>query len=209
MTAFQEHWVRIAERFGLRVQIPFQVDLASERLTVPVLLEEFGAQRGMLLVTSYQDIAAVTEQLVSAGFGYSCLDDSPGTDLDPKSSTCSAIGVGPAVAKRRVGTPPNKPLQRPNAGAVRSEVGRCRDGAGCARTSSRPCYGRGDRLAFAAERQIVIRTSQNGCRRDVAMNCTAPPGERTAGGAVSPGSLQLRSWRLFLLGMPLMSGIRS
>jgi hypothetical protein len=36
----------------------------------------------MLLVTSYQDIAAVTEQLVSAGFGYSCLDDLPGTVPD-------------------------------------------------------------------------------------------------------------------------------
>ena len=56
--------------------------LASGRLTVPVLLEEFGAPRGMLLVTSYEDIAAVTDQLVSAGFGYSCLDDSPSTDVD-------------------------------------------------------------------------------------------------------------------------------
>lgn len=82
MAAFQQHWIRIAERFGLKVQIPFQLEVASERLTVPVLLEEFGATRGMLLVTSYQDIAAVTEQLVSAGFGYSCLDDSPGDHLD-------------------------------------------------------------------------------------------------------------------------------
>jgi len=74
--------MRIAERFGLKVRIPFQVELATGRLTVPVLLEEFGAQRGMLLVTSYQDIAAVTERLVDAGFGYSCLGDSPSTDLD-------------------------------------------------------------------------------------------------------------------------------
>ena len=82
MTAFQQHWVRIAARFGLKVQIPFEVDLAGERLTVPVLLEEFGARRGMLLVTSYQDIEAVTQRLVGAGFGYSCLDDSPDPDLD-------------------------------------------------------------------------------------------------------------------------------
>jgi hypothetical protein len=34
-------------------------------------------------------------------------------------------------------------------------VGGCRDGAGYARTSSRPCYAPGDRSAFAAERQIV------------------------------------------------------
>ncbi|MEP6652086.1 MAG: hypothetical protein ABJA82_01940 [Myxococcales bacterium] len=74
--------MRIADRFGLKVQVPFQVELASGQLAVPVLLEQFGAQRGMLLFTSYQDIAAVTEQLVSAGFGYSCLDDSLETDLD-------------------------------------------------------------------------------------------------------------------------------
>ena len=82
MTAFQEHWLRIADRFGLKVRISFQVELGDERLTVPVLLEQFGAQRGMLLVTSYASIASVTERLVTAGFGYSCLDDSPGPDLD-------------------------------------------------------------------------------------------------------------------------------
>jgi hypothetical protein len=36
----------------------------------------------------------------------------------------------------------NKPLQRMNACAVRSEVGSCRDAAGCARGSSRPWYAR-------------------------------------------------------------------
>jgi hypothetical protein len=82
MTAFQKHWMRIADRFGLKVPIPFQVELAGERLTVPVLLEEFGAQRGMLLVTSYADIEPVTERLVDAGFGYSRVDNSPGPDLD-------------------------------------------------------------------------------------------------------------------------------
>jgi len=82
MTAFQAQWVRIAERFGLSVRIPFQVVLRSGRLTVPVLLEEFGPHRGMLLVTSYKDIAAVTQELVGAGFGYSCLDDSPPPHLD-------------------------------------------------------------------------------------------------------------------------------
>src|ERR1043166_2816465 len=77
MTPFQKEWLRIAEHFGLKVQIPIQVDLAGERLTVPVLLEEFGAQRGMLLVTSYADIAPVVERLVGAGFGYSCLNEPP------------------------------------------------------------------------------------------------------------------------------------
>lgn len=38
-------------------------------------------------------------------------------------------------------------MQRPNARASRSKVNRCRDGAGYARTSSRPWYARSTRLA--------------------------------------------------------------
>jgi len=59
----------------------------------------------------------------------------------------------------RATAPPNKPLQRPNARVVRLAVRLCRDGAGCARASSLPCYARGDRSAFAAERQIVSLTA--------------------------------------------------
>ena len=82
MTAFQEYWLRAAQQFGLKVQIPFHVELDGERLVAPVLLEEFGAPRGMVLVTQYQDIALVSERLVDAGFGYSCLSESLGTDID-------------------------------------------------------------------------------------------------------------------------------
>lgn len=87
MTAFQEYWARVAKHLGLKVRIPFRVDLTDDRLTVPVLLEEFGGERGMLLVTSYKRIAAVTDQLVNAGFGYSCLDASPPRDLDEAEMT--------------------------------------------------------------------------------------------------------------------------
>src|SRR5947207_11352007 len=59
----------------------------------------------------------------------------------------------------RATAPPNKPLQQPNARVVRLAVRLCRDGAGCARASSLRCYARGDRSAFAAERQIVRQRS--------------------------------------------------
>ena len=58
--------------------------------------------------------------------------------------------------------PANQPLQRMNACSGRSNVGMCRDGAGCARTSSRPWYARTRPSAFTAERQNVIPTNQ--CR---------------------------------------------
>jgi hypothetical protein len=49
----------------------------------------------------------------------------------------------------------NPPLQRAAANVARSEAGTCRDGAGCARASSRPWYACRVRSAAAAERQIV------------------------------------------------------
>jgi hypothetical protein len=52
----------------------------------------------------------------------------------------------------------NPPLQRTAANVARSEAGPCRDGAGCARASSRPWYARRVRSAAAAERQDVRRT---------------------------------------------------
>ena len=109
--------MQIAERFGLKVRIPCQVELASGLLTVPVLLEEFGRQRGMLLVTSYQDIAAATERNWSAPASATRASTTRRrpTSTNLRSSTCFATGVGPARAKRLVGTPPNKPLQQPNA----------------------------------------------------------------------------------------------
>jgi hypothetical protein len=82
MTAFQERWTRIAERFGLKIRIAFQIDIGGEHLTVPVLLEDFGARRGMVLVTSFKEINAVAEQLASAGFGYSCLGEPRDQEID-------------------------------------------------------------------------------------------------------------------------------
>jgi hypothetical protein len=82
MTAFQKRWLEIAGRFGLKVRISFRVDLGSDVLTVPVLVEEFGPQRGMLLVTAYEEVEPFTEKLVAAGFGYSCLSDSSDEDID-------------------------------------------------------------------------------------------------------------------------------
>src|SRR3954462_8735080 len=85
MTAFQQRWVERATRFDLRVRIPYQIDLEGERLTVPVLLEEFGPPRGMLLVASYGEIDAFTKRVVAAGYGYSCLGEPTEEDIDESS----------------------------------------------------------------------------------------------------------------------------
>jgi hypothetical protein len=75
LTLFQQWWARQAEDLGLRVQVPFQIAVGQRMVEVPVLLEDFGAQRGMLLVTEWSTIAAIEDQLVALGFGYSCLSE--------------------------------------------------------------------------------------------------------------------------------------
>jgi hypothetical protein len=66
----------------LKVQIPFRVPVAGQVLEVPVLLEEFGAERGMLLVTVWGDIALLADDLVAQGFGCSCLQESDASAID-------------------------------------------------------------------------------------------------------------------------------
>jgi hypothetical protein len=72
-TRFQEAWVDAAHEFGLHVHVPFQVSLDERSLEIPVLLEEFGAPRGMLLVEDWTTISSVADELVALGYGYSCI----------------------------------------------------------------------------------------------------------------------------------------
>jgi hypothetical protein len=72
-TLFQQWWAKQAQDLGFRVRVPFQVAVGTRIVEIPVLLEDFGAQRGMLLVTDWSTIAPIEDQLVALGFGYSCL----------------------------------------------------------------------------------------------------------------------------------------
>ena len=62
------------------MQIPYRVTVEELVVEVPVLLENFGAQCGMLLVTEWSTIAPIADQLVALGFGYSCLSEPAGTE---------------------------------------------------------------------------------------------------------------------------------
>ena len=55
--------------------------------------------------------------------------------------------------------PPNKPLQQTTATRVRSRVGTCRDAAGWRPRLLAAVVRSNAILAFAAERQVVMRTS--------------------------------------------------
>ena len=77
-TRFQEEWFAHAERWGLRVEAPFVVKLREGEVTVPVLLRDFGASRGMLLVTDFSLISSCADEFVNLGYGYSCLSEPAG-----------------------------------------------------------------------------------------------------------------------------------
>ena len=76
MTPFQRLWADRASRLGLSATIPFTLSLDGETLSVPVLLRQFGAPNGMLLVTDFALIRPHANRLVELGYGYSCLSES-------------------------------------------------------------------------------------------------------------------------------------
>jgi len=76
MTSVQlsNYWQQAGDALGFAVESPHEVFLPSgHRLTFPVRLPDFGAERGMLITDNYADFAAHTDALVAAGYGYSVL----------------------------------------------------------------------------------------------------------------------------------------
>ena len=84
-TPFQREWIEISEFLGLNIQLSYEIELGDRRLTVPVLLEGFGADKGMLLVTDFDLIRDVAEELVNLGYGFSCLSEPLSGPIDWKS----------------------------------------------------------------------------------------------------------------------------
>lgn len=75
-----KRWMAIAKALRLRISAPVSIALpGGTRINADVLLMDFGAQRGMLLVTDYDLIRPHEEALLAAGYGYSVLTD-PGSD---------------------------------------------------------------------------------------------------------------------------------
>lgn len=93
MTPFQERWTEIGRRFALTVRTDVSVALDDEPLVVPVLLENFGATHGMVLVTEYSYLQRFTARLVAAGFGYSCLPETGSGDIDEAINEASVVEI--------------------------------------------------------------------------------------------------------------------
>jgi hypothetical protein len=71
-----EKWSHIADALGLRIVAPFTLTLPSgARVEADVLLQEFGAPKGMLLVTEAEKVPKDIDAIFSAGYGCSVLSE--------------------------------------------------------------------------------------------------------------------------------------
>ena len=75
-------WLHAAELLGLDVEAPCPVTLPSGATVVAdVLVRQFGASRGMLVMRSYDGLRGRGPELQGAGFGHSVMDDPGPTEV--------------------------------------------------------------------------------------------------------------------------------
>lgn len=69
-------WAQVAAALGIEIAAPQTVTLPSgQRVDAVVLVKHFGAAKGMLVVTSYDQIRRHTTELVEAGYGFSVMSE--------------------------------------------------------------------------------------------------------------------------------------
>lgn len=78
MATLKTDWTKAAGPLGLDVVAPFSVTLASgTQVHAEVLVRDFGATEGMLIVQEFDEIVLLQGELLAAGFGYSVIRESP------------------------------------------------------------------------------------------------------------------------------------
>lgn len=65
---------KLRERFNLKVDSPFLLELGGEVREFQCLISGYGAKRGMVVDKDWAKIAPVSKDLVALGYGYSCFD---------------------------------------------------------------------------------------------------------------------------------------
>ena len=74
MNKLIEIWKLAAQDLGFDIQTPFSIQLPSgTRINAPLLVRNFGAVNGMLIVTQSQDVWGSRSELTDQGYGFSVL----------------------------------------------------------------------------------------------------------------------------------------
>ncbi|TGK31348.1 hypothetical protein EHQ12_01270 [Leptospira gomenensis] len=75
-TKLQKIWKDAAENLNLEVEIPFSIILTdNSKINASILLKNFGAKNGMLIITNYEDVEQYLEKIYEAGYGFSTLSE--------------------------------------------------------------------------------------------------------------------------------------
>ncbi len=76
MTRLQSELQRAAQDLGLRIVVPYVLDIRPGlQIHALALLPQIGAQKGMIIVDRFEKLKGLGVELVKDGFGYSVLSD--------------------------------------------------------------------------------------------------------------------------------------
>jgi|SRR6185503_5270044 len=82
MTPLQAELQRAGQDLGLEIVVPYNLDVpGGVHIHAIALLPQLGAQKGMIIVSHFEDLQGAAIQLVDDGYGYSVLDDPSPSDV--------------------------------------------------------------------------------------------------------------------------------
>ncbi len=74
-------WNEAAADLGLEIQAPFELALQTGiRIEGRLLLKDYGAENGMIVVTDYSRVAESVDEIIAAGYGFSALSEPDRSD---------------------------------------------------------------------------------------------------------------------------------
>ena len=75
-TKLLEFWQKAAIDLGLQLDVPFSFLLPSgRRLEALLLVKQFGAERGMLIFGSFDDVVDYMNEISDLGYGFAVLGE--------------------------------------------------------------------------------------------------------------------------------------
>lgn len=85
-------WEIAATDLSIRVVAPYDLMLPSgSRILASVLVSDFGAAKGMLIVESFELVRKHHEEILTSGYGYSVLDAPTSADAYDRESTMAML----------------------------------------------------------------------------------------------------------------------
>jgi len=76
MTTLQERLARACDELGLHIDLDFVASLPSGRQVLALVrIADLGGTNGILIVRSFDEVRALSDELLAAGYGYSVLSE--------------------------------------------------------------------------------------------------------------------------------------